>query len=36
MPGMEPKTVIQAAVGVGLAATFFGALFFLLLKRKKR
>lgn len=36
MPGMEPKTVVQAAVGVGLAAAVFGALFFLFLKRKKK
>ena len=36
MPGMEPKTVVQAAVGVGLAAAVLGALFFLFLKRKRK
>jgi hypothetical protein len=36
LPGMEPKTVVQAAVGVGLAATLFGALFFLFLRRRKK
>ncbi len=35
MPGMEPKTVVQAAVGVGLAATALGALIYLG-SRKKR
>jgi uncharacterized protein (DUF362 family) len=36
MPGMEPKTIVQAAVGVGLAASLFGALFFLFLRKKKK
>ncbi len=35
MPGMEPKTVVQAAVGIGLAATALGALIYMG-SRKKR
>lgn len=36
LPGMEPKTVVQAAVGIGLVATLFGALLFLFIRRKKK
>lgn len=36
LPGMEPKTVVQAAVGISLAATLFGALLFLFLRRRKK
>ncbi len=35
MPGVEPKTVVQAAVGIGLAATALGALIYMG-SRKKR
>jgi uncharacterized protein (DUF362 family) len=35
MPGMEPRTVVQAAVGIGLAASALGALIYLGSRRKK-
>jgi len=36
LPGMEPKTVVQAAVGVGLAAALAGTLAWWLGKKKKK
>jgi uncharacterized protein (DUF362 family) len=36
LPGMEPKTVVQAAVSVGLAASVLGALIYLGTKRRKK
>ncbi len=36
MPGMEPKTVVQAAVGLGLAAALTGAGAYLLSRKSKR
>jgi uncharacterized protein (DUF362 family) len=35
LPGMEPKTVVQAAVGLGLAAAVLGALAWFLRKKSK-
>jgi uncharacterized protein (DUF362 family) len=36
MPGVEPRTIKQAAVGLGLAATALGALIYLGSKRRKK
>jgi uncharacterized protein (DUF362 family) len=36
LPGMEPKTVVQAAVSVGLAASVLGALIYLGTKKRKK
>jgi uncharacterized protein (DUF362 family) len=35
MPGMEPKTIVQAAVGIGLAAALLGAATWLLTRKKE-
>ena len=35
MPGMEPKTVIQAGIGLAVAAALLGGLGYTLLRRKK-
>jgi uncharacterized protein (DUF362 family) len=35
LPGMEPKTVVQAAVGIGLLTAALGSLFYLISKKKK-
>ena len=36
MPGMEPKTVVQATIGLGLAASALGALIYLGNRKKKQ
>ncbi|HVN56220.1 MAG TPA: DUF362 domain-containing protein [Anaerolineaceae bacterium] len=36
LPGMEPKTVVQAAVGMGLVAATMGTIAWLLTKKSKR